>query len=44
MGADGVRCFTEQKGGTTHWFENADASSEVSNSWDGMIAMPDDKK
>jgi len=44
MGADGVRFFTEQKGVTTHWFENADASHEVSNSWDGMIAMPDDKK
>jgi len=44
MGTDGVRFFTELKGVTTHWFEDAAAPGEVTNSWDGMIAMPDDKK
>jgi malonate-semialdehyde dehydrogenase (acetylating)/methylmalonate-semialdehyde dehydrogenase len=44
MGTDGVRFFTELKGITTHWFEDAAAPAEVTNSWDGMITMPDDKK
>jgi malonate-semialdehyde dehydrogenase (acetylating)/methylmalonate-semialdehyde dehydrogenase len=44
MGTDGVRFFTELKGITAHWFEDAATPGEVSNSWDGMIAMPDDKK
>jgi len=44
MGTDGVRFFTELKGVTTHWFPDADAPSDVANSWDGMIAMPTDKK
>jgi malonate-semialdehyde dehydrogenase (acetylating)/methylmalonate-semialdehyde dehydrogenase len=44
MGTDGVRFFTELKGVTTHWFADADAQGGVANSWDGMIAMPDDKK
>ena len=44
MGTDGVRFFTELKGVTTHWFNDADAQAGVANSWDGMISMPDDKK
>jgi len=45
MGMDGVRFFTELKGVTTHWFSEAEArEGRVSNSWDGMIAMPDDKR
>ncbi len=43
MGTDGVRFFTELKGVTTHWFADADAPAKVTNSWDGMIAMPTDK-
>jgi malonate-semialdehyde dehydrogenase (acetylating)/methylmalonate-semialdehyde dehydrogenase len=44
MGMDGVRFFTELKSVTTHWFSEAEAmDSKVSNSWDGMISMPDDK-
>jgi len=44
MGSDGVRFFTEQKSVTTTWFADADARAGVANSWDGMIAMPDDKR
>ena len=45
MGMDGVRFFTELKGVTTHWFSEAEArEGRVSNSWDGMISMPDDKR
>jgi malonate-semialdehyde dehydrogenase (acetylating)/methylmalonate-semialdehyde dehydrogenase len=43
MGTDGVRFFTELKGVTTHWFADAEDEAGVANSWDGMIAMPDDK-
>jgi malonate-semialdehyde dehydrogenase (acetylating)/methylmalonate-semialdehyde dehydrogenase len=44
MGMDGVRFFTELKSVTTHWFSEAEArEGRVSNSWDGMIAMPGDK-
>jgi malonate-semialdehyde dehydrogenase (acetylating)/methylmalonate-semialdehyde dehydrogenase len=43
MGMDGVRFFTELKSVTTHWFSEAEArEGRVSNSWDGMIAMPGD--
>jgi malonate-semialdehyde dehydrogenase (acetylating)/methylmalonate-semialdehyde dehydrogenase len=45
MGMDGVRFFTELKSVTTHWFSEAEAlEGRVANSWDGMIAMPDDKR
>ncbi len=45
MGMDGVRFFTELKGVTTHWFSDAEAREDrVSNSWDGMISMPGDKR
>jgi malonate-semialdehyde dehydrogenase (acetylating)/methylmalonate-semialdehyde dehydrogenase len=44
MGMDGVRFFTEIKAVTTHWFEDANANAGVANSWDGMLAMPDDKR
>ena len=45
MGTDGVRFFTEQKSITTHWFSETEAqSSQVANSWDGMMSMPDDKR
>jgi malonate-semialdehyde dehydrogenase (acetylating) / methylmalonate-semialdehyde dehydrogenase len=43
MGTDGVRFFTELKSVTTHWFADAEDEAGVANSWDGMIAMPDDK-
>lgn len=44
MGVDGVRFFTEKKTVTTTWFHDADAAKGPANSWDGMIAMPDDKR
>jgi malonate-semialdehyde dehydrogenase (acetylating)/methylmalonate-semialdehyde dehydrogenase len=44
MGMDGVRFFTELKSVTTHWFPETGAPADVANSWDGMIAMPTDKK
>jgi malonate-semialdehyde dehydrogenase (acetylating)/methylmalonate-semialdehyde dehydrogenase len=44
MGTDGVRFFTELKSVTTHWFADGAAEGGVANSWDGMIAMPDDRK
>ena len=44
MGTDGVRFFTEKKTVTTTWFKATDAAKGPANSWDGMIAMPDDKR
>jgi malonate-semialdehyde dehydrogenase (acetylating) / methylmalonate-semialdehyde dehydrogenase len=44
MGTDGVRFFTEQKSVTAHWFSEEEArEAKVTNSWDGMISMPDRK-
>jgi malonate-semialdehyde dehydrogenase (acetylating)/methylmalonate-semialdehyde dehydrogenase len=44
VGMDGLRFFTELKTVTTHWFEDARTKAVVTNSWDGMISMPDDKR
>ena len=45
MGTDAVRFFTELKSVTAHWFSEEEArEAKVSNTWDGMISMPDAKK
>jgi len=44
IGTDGIRFFTEQKTMTAHWFSEQEArEAKVSNSWDGMITMPNAK-
>jgi malonate-semialdehyde dehydrogenase (acetylating)/methylmalonate-semialdehyde dehydrogenase len=41
MGTDGVRFFTQPKSVTAHWFSEEEArEGRVLNSWDGMVAMP----
>jgi malonate-semialdehyde dehydrogenase (acetylating) / methylmalonate-semialdehyde dehydrogenase len=45
MGTDAVRFYTELKSVTAHWFSEEEArEAKVSNTWDGMISMPDRKK
>jgi malonate-semialdehyde dehydrogenase (acetylating)/methylmalonate-semialdehyde dehydrogenase len=45
MGTDAVRFFTELKSVTAHWFSEEEArEAKVSNTWDGMISMPDPKR
>ncbi len=45
MGTDAVRFFTELKNVTAHWFSEEEArEAKVSNTWDGMMSMPDAKK
>jgi malonate-semialdehyde dehydrogenase (acetylating) / methylmalonate-semialdehyde dehydrogenase len=42
MGTDGIRFFTEWKSVTQHWFSEEEArEAKVTNTWDGMISMPD---